>query len=270
MAAVERFIVAQGWHMPRWRTTNKDYGNFYQQRHQSALASKEPLQHLDAQHPPHLHHVVDYINCNDRCSRPRHLRQHPGSVGMPSISSLCRENESLGPPFLRSCAEPAHHQGPGLNAHIQHLTLQEERSPTICGSEHFPCMQSEHADDPRDVSSVDERPPWKPKPLKPMILFEKKAKELEKERSLDRQTPYKRKKSGEWLQAPSPPSKRQQINYDVLREAQYTQGIHPATRRYNYYKYYGYGGQGAKTSWGHNRPLGQKPPFSKRTRELVV
>ncbi|MCO5588362.1 hypothetical protein L7F22_042317 [Adiantum nelumboides] len=261
MATVERFLVAQGWHIPRWRTSNKDYGNFYQQRQRPAThTSKAPLHCLD---PPRLHHVVDYINCNDRCRPPHHLRQHLASVDMPSVSASHRENECLGPPFIRS-------YGPGLNAHIQHLTLQEEMSPLICGSEHPPCMQSRHADDICDTSSLDERPPWKPKPLKPMILFEKKAKEIEKERSLDRQTPYKRKKSGEWLQAPSPPSKRQQINYNILRETQPIPGIHPATRRYSFYKYYGYGGQGAKTSWGHNRPLGQKPPFSKRTRELVV
>ncbi|EFJ30762.1 hypothetical protein SELMODRAFT_409378 [Selaginella moellendorffii] len=44
--------------------------------------------------------------------------------------------------------------------------------------------------------------------------------------------------------------------------------VHPATSKYNYYKYYGHG---AKTSWGHNFPLGLIPPHSVRAPpELVV
>ncbi|MCO5581295.1 hypothetical protein L7F22_035174 [Adiantum nelumboides] len=42
----------------------------------------------------------------------------------------------------------------------------------------------------------------------------------------------------------------------------------PPYCRYGFYKYYGYAGQGAKTSWGHNLPLGQKPPYGKRTKGL--
>eukprot|EP00249_Psilotum_nudum_P004812 c18306_g1_i1 orf=285-983(+) len=42
----------------------------------------------------------------------------------------------------------------------------------------------------------------------------------------------------------------------------------PPCHRYNFYKYYGYAGQGARTSWGHNLPLGQEPPFGKKTQRL--
>lgn len=42
----------------------------------------------------------------------------------------------------------------------------------------------------------------------------------------------------------------------------------PPYCRYGFYRYYGYAGQGAKTSWGHNLPLGQKPPYGKRTKGL--
>ncbi|EFJ30753.1 hypothetical protein SELMODRAFT_409366 [Selaginella moellendorffii] len=38
----------------------------------------------------------------------------------------------------------------------------------------------------------------------------------------------------------------------------------PETRKYMFYKYYGFAGQGAKTSWGHNRPLGISPPHAQK------
>ncbi|KAH7405446.1 hypothetical protein KP509_15G070700 [Ceratopteris richardii] len=260
MAAVERTLVEQGWHQPRWRTTSKEYGKFYKQC--PTLPSRikpDPL--LPQLHgTPRLRHIVDYINCNDRC-RPPHLHQipTPGAVRL-------RENDVSPAPQL----DQSGHQDPALNAHIQQLSLEEE-SATIDGAEQFPLLKGEHVNETTEASVLDERPPWKPKPLKPMILFEKIARDMEKERSLDRQMPsYKRKQSGGWVHSSVPPSKRQQISHNPRREEQQLgQKVNPTCRRYSYYKYYGYGGQGAKTSWGHNRPLGQKPPFSRRTHELA-
>ncbi|XP_024528008.1 uncharacterized protein LOC112345456 isoform X1 [Selaginella moellendorffii] len=67
-----------------------------------------------------------------------------------------------------------------------------------------------------------------------------------------------------------PPSRHHVFDLQPQRrfEKRVPAPLHPSVTRYTHYKFYGYGGHGAKTSWGHNMPLGKRVRHCKRTRIL--